>query len=280
LNPYSHFGGPLPEKLNSRAARSVSIIVPVLNEAALIRSFLRQLRAKASGAEIIVVDGGSTDDTIARCARLVDRVLSTSRGRARQMNAGAAVARGEVFWFLHADLLIPENALEVISSELSNDLLVGGCFRLRFPRREWVYRLSDSLGNTGVQMFGIALGDHGIFCRREAFLAAGGYRDLPLMEDAEIYRALRRLGRMRQLRPAILASPRRYEELGRWRTTIFYALILACYVAGSRVNTLTALYRRLIRGSNAAPTHSASVVRLGFAAWFSRSTTVPSDPRQ
>ncbi len=133
------------------------------------------------------------------------------------MNAGAEVARSDALWFLHADVLIPQNAIEQIGKALCEDEVVGGCFRLRFPRREWVYRLSDSLGNIGVEIFGFALGDHGIFCRREAFFAAGGFPDLTLMEDAEVYRALRRVGRMRQLRSSIVASPRRFEQLGRWR---------------------------------------------------------------
>ncbi len=238
----------MPEKLNRPSPPLVSIIVPVFNEAELISSFLRELRARAPGAEVIVVDGGSEDDTIAKSVGLPDRLLSSPRGRARQLNAGAAVARGDVFWFVHADILIPRNAIDEISNALRDDAVVGGCFRLRLPRREWVYRLSDSVGNVGVGIFGFALGDHGIFCRREAFFDVGGYPDIPLMEDAELYRALRRLGRMRQLRPMILASPRRYEQFGPWRTTGFYVLILALYVAGARIMILAAIYRRLIGG--------------------------------
>lgn len=272
----------MPEKLNTRAGRSVSIIVPVLDEAELIKGFLRHLRANAPDAEIIVVDGGSDDDTLGESAGLADRVLSTSRGRAHQMNAGAAAARHDVFWFLHADVLVPPNALDQISAALDEGAIVGGCFRLRFPRREWVYRLSDSLGNAGVEIFGFALGDHGIFCRREAFFAAGKYPEVPLMEDAELYRALRRHGRMRQLRPAILASPRRYEQLGPWRTTFFYGIILALYIAGSRMETLVAIYRRLtcLGRASARLLHSESLARFGFPGVCSRSTTTPSGPRQ
>ena len=172
----------------------VSIIVPVLNESVLIRAFLEHVRAVAPSAEIVVVDGGSDDGTPELSAGLADRVLKVSRGRARQMNAGARVARGEVFWFLHADSVIPPNALEEIAKILHEDSNVGGCFRLRLPGREWIYRVSDSLGNVGVQVFGFALGDHGIFCRRRAFLSAGKFPEVPLMEDAEFYRSLRRCG--------------------------------------------------------------------------------------
>ena len=229
----------------------LSIIVPVLNESALIRSFLRHLREKIPGAEVIVVDGGSDDGTPELCAGLADRVLPASRGRARQMNAGAAMARGEVFWFLHADSTIPGAASAEIARVLGESKNVGGCFRLRLPGREWIYRVSDSLGNIGVGIFGFALGDHGIFCRRTAFFRAGGFPDIQLMEDAEFYRALRRLGKMRQTASAIMGNQRRYEQLGPYRTTIYYVVILALYLTGARMATLTSVYRRLTRGRSA-----------------------------
>ena len=239
----------------------ISIIVPALNEAELIRAFLQHLRAVAPGAEIIVVDGGSDDGTAELCAGLADRVLKVSRGRARQMNAGAQVAHGEVFWFLHADSLVPSNALEEIARILREDSNAGGCFQLQLPGREWIYRVSDSLGNLGVQIFGFALGDHGIFCRRGAFWSAGGFPEIPLMEDAEFYRSLRRRGGMRQSRMAIVGNPRRYEQLGPYRTTLYYVVILGLYVFGARMSTLTSVYRRLTQG-NRAPSpgsHSASL---------------------
>ena len=257
---------------------SISIIVPVLNESALIRAFLGQLRAVAPGAEIVVVDGGSNDGTLELSAGLADRILKSSRGRARQMNAGARVARGNVFWFLHADSIIPPNALEEIEKILQEGSNVGGCFRIRLPGREWIYRVSDSVGNLGVEVFGFALGDHGIFCWRETFLKAGGFPDLPLMEDAEFYRSLRRYGKMRQSRTAIVGNQRRYEQLGRYRTTIYYAIILGLYFIGARMSTLIALYRRLTNGScGASPrSYSASLPGFGSANVFPRSTIVPS----
>jgi rSAM/selenodomain-associated transferase 2 len=260
----------------------VSIIVPALNEAELIRAFLRHLRAVAPGAEIVVVDGESDDGTAELSAGLADRVLKVSRGRARQMNAGANVARGEVFWFLHADSLIPANALEEIARILHDDSNAGGCFQLRLPGREWIYRVSDSLGNLGVQIFGFALGDHGIFCRRRAFLSAGGFPEIPLMEDAEFYRSLRRSGGMQQSRMAIVGNPRRYEQLGPYRTTLYYFVILGLYVFGARMSALTSVYQRLTRGKRAplADSHSASLPGLDSVGAFPRSTTAPSGSRQ
>jgi rSAM/selenodomain-associated transferase 2 len=260
----------------------VSIIVPVLNEAALIRGFLEQLRAVAPGAEVIVVDGGSDDGTPELSAALAGRVLKTLRGRARQMNAGARVAGGDVFWFLHADSVIPPNALEEIGKFLHNESNAGGCFRLRLPGRKWIYRVSDSFGNVGVEVFGFALGDHGIFCRRWAFLKAGGFPDIALMEDAEFYRSLRRCGRTCQLRQAIIGSPRRYEQLGPFRTTIYYAIILGLYLIGARMSALIAVYRRLNNESHGIlrRDHSASRPGFGSADVFPRSTTVPLGLRQ
>ena len=225
---------------------ALSIIVPVLNEATLISSFLRHLRAQTP-AEIIVVDGGSEDGTAELCEPQADRVICATGGRASQMNAGAAIARADVLWFLHADSELPSGAVESISRHLADPRQVGGCFRLRFPRCEWIYRVSDSLGNLGVDIFGFALGDHGIFCRRASFEKVGGFPSVPILEDAELYRRLRRVGKMEQLRDAIVSSPRRYEALGPYRTTAFYALILVLYVAGVRINTLHRLYQRLHR---------------------------------
>jgi rSAM/selenodomain-associated transferase 2 len=260
----------------------ISIIVPVLNESVLLGAFLQRLRAAAPDAEVIVVDGGSNDGTSGLSVSLADRVLRSARGRAKQMNAGAAVARGAVLWFLHADSVIPGNALEEITRVLRDDRNAGGCFRLRLPGRERIYRVSDSLGNIGVQVFGFALGDHGIFCRRRAFFDAGQFPDVPLMEDAELYRALSRSGRMRQLSAAITGNQRRYEELGLYRTTAYYILILGLYLAGARISTLMAAYRRLNRDGYAKvpQPYSTSLAGLDSITALSRSTTAPLGLRQ
>jgi rSAM/selenodomain-associated transferase 2 len=237
-------------------ARTVflSVIVPVLNEAPLIGEFLGKVRAVAGPeSEIIVVDGGSSDGTGPIAERLADHLITASRGRASQMNAGAQIARGEVLWFLHADLEMPPTSVHRIRSRLADPHVVGGCFRLRFPRSELIYRVSDSLGNLGVGVFGFALGDHGIFCRRAVFNRAGGYPDVPILEDAEIYRRLRREGTMRQLREEIVSDPRAYEVHGAYRTTAVYFSILALYVLGAPIDSLNQIYRRFRRRGSAPP---------------------------
>lgn len=222
-----------------------SIVVPVLNEAKWIDGFLRHLRFIAPEAETVVVDGGSRDGTKAIAEELADVVLSASKGRAAQMNAGAQVARGAVLWFLHVDLQAPPRALELIRDALSDPRVVGGCFRLRFSSHTWIYRISDSLGNFGVEVFGFALGDHGIFCRRTSYEQAGGYPLVPILEDAEIYRRLHRIGRMTQLPAEIVSSPRAYEACGPYRTTAVYFLILVLYVLRAPIPWLNQIYRRL-----------------------------------
>jgi rSAM/selenodomain-associated transferase 2 len=226
----------------------LSIIVPVLDEAALIAPFLAHLRVRAPGAEVIVVDGASRDGTRSIVEPLADVLITAPRGRASQMNAGAAIATGEVLWFLHADSILPRDAVRDVRRALNDPKIAGGCFRLRLPSRKMIYRVSDSLGNLGVQVFGFALGDHGIFCRRSAFENSGGYPDVPILEDAEIYRRLRREGRMRQLRAEIISSPRSYQQWGPYRTTAIYFCILALYVLGVPIRRLHPLYQHL-RGS-------------------------------
>ncbi|MEY2520042.1 MAG: hypothetical protein QOF24_1801 [Verrucomicrobiota bacterium] len=239
----------------------LSIVLPVLNEAPQIRNFLLHLRDVAPGAEIIVVDGGSHDGTAAIAEPLADMVILAPCGRASQMNAGAAVARSDVLWFLHADLQVPPNALREIEHALADQRAVGGCFRLRFPEKQRIYRVSDSVGNVAVEVFGFALGDHGIFCRREVFDQIGGYRDVPILEDAEIYRALRSRGRMVQLREEILCSPRAYLKYGPYWTTAIYFLILALYVAGVPISWLNGIYRRF-RGNAVGITHRPELVHV------------------
>jgi rSAM/selenodomain-associated transferase 2 len=221
----------------------VSIVVPVLDEAPIIRAFLEHLRAVAPAAEIIVVDGGSTDGTLALCHGLADQVMQTTRGRARQMNAGAQIAHGEVFWFVHADSRIAANSLAHIESTLRDAATVGGCFRLEIVPRRWIYRIRDALGDGCVDMFKIALGDRGFFCHRESFFAAGQYPDQPLLEDADFYCQLRRLGRVERLSAKIQTSARRYEALGPIRTSLFYLLVMTLYFLGARMSFLEKLVR-------------------------------------
>ena len=208
----------------------VSIIVPVLNEAAIIRGFLEHVHAAAPGAEIIVVDGGSGDDTLALARDLADDVIQGPCGRAQQMNAGALRAHGEILWFLHVDSRISMGSIAAMEDALSDTSVVGGCFRLEIVPSRAIYHVRDAIGNLCVDLFRIALGDRGLFCRKGIFFVVGGYPHQPLLEDAGFYRKLRKLGRVRQLPLKIQTSARRYEALGPICTSLFYLLIMTLYL--------------------------------------------------
>ena len=223
---------------------AVSIIVPVLNEAAIIGGFLEHLRASVGAVEIIVVDGGSKDGTCELCQGRADRVVQSTRGRARQMNAGAQVAGGEILWFVHADSRISAGSIEMIETTLSNRSIVGGCFRLEIVPPRWVYRVRDLIGNLCVDLFRVGLGDRGLFCRKEHFFEIGGYPDQKLLEDAEFYCKLRALGRVQLLSLKIQTNARRYEALGPIRTSFFYACIMTLYCAHVPIPVLEKMVAR------------------------------------
>jgi rSAM/selenodomain-associated transferase 2 len=220
-----------------------SLIVPVLNESRILRQFLRHLRKCALGCEIIVVDGKSDDASLEIAREFADRVMEAPRGRALQMNAGANLASGDVLWFVHADSRVATRSLSAIARALANPKVVGGCFRLHVESPRWTYRVRDAIGNLLVDLTGIALGDRGFFCRRDIFFRVRGYPEISLLEDAEFYRALKRHGRVVQLREVIGTSPRRYEALGPTVTMLFYAFIMLLYAARVPIRVLEGLVR-------------------------------------
>ena len=222
----------------------VSVIVPVFNEAPLIRQFLTHLRERAPGAEIIVANGGSTDGTADLAAGFCDRLVESQRSRATQMNAGAHVARGEILWFLHADAELPPQCLDEIARIMHDSNVVGGFFRIRLPKR-LVYRLTDSFAHYAGMLLRMRCGDHGIFCRRTAFFDIGGFPTVPLMEDVEFFRRLHRCGRVVHSEKRLVVSPRRYEAIGRARLTFAYGLIATLYIFGVSPSMLASIYERM-----------------------------------
>lgn len=210
-----------------------------------MRLFLSNLRERTAGAEIIVVDGGSTDGTDQLAQGLCDKVIrSAAPSRARQMNIGADAARGEIFWFLHADAEVPPDSLNEIARIMRNPEVCGGFFRIRLPPEPAVYRLTDGFAHYAGLALRMRCGDHGIFCRRTAFVEAGGFPDVPLMEDVEFFRRLRRCGRVVYSNKRIWASPRRYETVGPARLTFAYGSIAMLYLFGVSLSTLARIYRR------------------------------------
>jgi rSAM/selenodomain-associated transferase 2 len=230
-----------------RVGTQVSIIVPVFNEALLIRPFLQHLRERAPEAEIIVADGGSSDGTDRLAAGFCDQLVESDRGRGRQMNTGAHAARGEILWFVHVDAQLPLQCLDEIARIMDDPNVAGGYFRIRLPRG-LVYRLTDSFAHYAGILLRIRCGDHGIFCRRTAFLDIGGFPEVPLMEDVEFFRRLHRCGRVQYSEQRITVSPRRYEALGRTRLTLAYGLIATLYVFGIPLSILARIYKRMCSG--------------------------------
>jgi rSAM/selenodomain-associated transferase 2 len=229
----------------------VSIIIPVFNEAPLIRPFLSNLRERTRGAEIIVVDGASTDDTDQLAKGFCDQVIrSGDRSRAKQMNVGAEAADGDILWFLHADADVPVESLNEIGRIMRDPEVCGGFFRIRLPATLAVYRLTDGFAHYAGLLLRMRCGDHGMFCRRTAFVDAGGFPDVPLMEDVEFFRRLRRRGRIVHSKKRIGASPRRYETVGPARLTFAYGSIATLYLFGVSLSTLVRIYRRTCCGSH------------------------------
>jgi rSAM/selenodomain-associated transferase 2 len=228
----------------------LSIIIPVLNEAATIEGALRALHAVRNlgregdhDCELIVVDGGSEDDTVARSTPLADAVLQAPRGRATQMNAGATVARGDVLLFLHADTQLPDNAAALICEGLDQTLRVWGRFDVAIDGRPAMLKLVAMLMNLRSRMSGIATGDQAIFVRRSVFHALDGYPNQPLMEDIEISRRLKTLSRPLCLREKVRTSGRRWEQYGVWRTIFLMWRLRFQYWLGKRPEELARAYR-------------------------------------
>jgi rSAM/selenodomain-associated transferase 2 len=209
------------------------VVVPVLREAAHLAALLPHLRVTCPGAEVIVVDGGSDDGTPELVAATPGvRLVRAPRGRARQMNAGAAVARADALLFLHADTRLPEGAAEAVAGALRDPRVVGGRFDVRFDSPRAPFRTIAFMMSWRSRLSGIATGDQAIFVRRAVFADLGGYPDIPLMEDVELSRRLKRRGRLACLRLRVTTSARKWEREGVARTVLLMWALRLLHRAG------------------------------------------------
>lgn len=221
----------------------MSIVLPVLNEARHIESTLADLAPlRRRGVEVVVVDGGSHDDTVVLASALADVVVGAARGRARQMNAGASAARGKVLLFLHADTSLPPDADRLVQQALASGGLWGR-FDVRILGRHPMLRVVAALMNWRSRLTGIATGDQALFMRRETFECAGGFPDQPLMEDIEMSRRLGTLAAPVCLVQRVATSGRRWESRGVWRTIVLMWWLRWRYWRGESAQRLAEAYR-------------------------------------
>lgn len=222
---------------------ALSIVIPALNEAAVIEAALAALQPlRARGVEVVLADGGSQDGTPALAAPWVDAVVAAPRGRAVQMNAGAERARGRLLLFLHADTRLPP-----LADMLAQKAVAGGAhwgrFDVRIDGRPPMLRVVAALMNLRSRASGIATGDQAIFVTREAFERIGGFPLQPLMEDIELSRRLKRIGRPACLHARVCTSGRRWEERGVWRTIFLMWRLRWRYWRGEPAARLAEAYK-------------------------------------
>jgi rSAM/selenodomain-associated transferase 2 len=232
---------------------SLSIVLPVLNEAQGIAGVLRALAPmQARGVQVIVVDGGSTDDTVKRARQALQDsagaapwqvITQVPAGRANQMNAGARQARAPLLLFLHADTLLPPQADMLVTGVLRDGIPQWGRFDVRIQGQHPMLHVVAALMNLRSRLSGIATGDQALFMTRTAFDQVGGFPAQPLMEDIEISKRLLRLSSPACLRERVITSGRRWETRGLWRTVLLMWRLRFAYWRGVSPQLLAERYR-------------------------------------
>lgn len=223
-----------------------SIIIPVLNEAGRIGGTLAGIRAIAGGqdAEIIVVDGDPEGGTLRALTDDAVQKLLSGKGRGRQLNRGAEVASGEVLVFLHADTVLPSEALGRIEAVLGDGTVAGGAFDLQIDSPRRVFRLIEAVASLRSRLTRIPYGDQAIFLRRDRFLALGGFGELPIMEDVDFMRRLKSAGgRIEILKARVTTSARRWEAEGALCTTLRNWTLVTLFLIGVDAGRLARWYR-------------------------------------
>ncbi|HZX21205.1 MAG TPA: TIGR04283 family arsenosugar biosynthesis glycosyltransferase [Clostridia bacterium] len=229
--------------MNTESDRKVSIIIPVYNEASIINRLMDNLEQFKDYCEIIFVDGGSNDGTVEIIARKYRFVHSPKKGRSYQMNYGAALSKGNIYLFLHADSLLSDDALNQIYKVIGRGYKAG-CFRVKFDSRNILMKVCGFMSNLRVRLRNIAFGDQGIFITRDYFYRLGGFPELPLMEDYQLSMDIKADGGKIALAKAkITTSERRFIEKGRLRTMIRMQKLQRMYRKGENIESIASLYK-------------------------------------
>ena len=220
----------------------LSVVIPALNEAAQIVGAIES--ATAPGVEILVVDGGSEDETRERASAAGARVGASPPGRARQLEFGARESRGDILLFLHADTRLPEGFAEAVDVALADERVVGGAFRFRFDRRNAALGLVEWGARLRVAFLALPYGDQALFVRRAVLERIGGVPQVAIMEDLDLVRAMRRHGHLALLRLAVTTSARRYQQRGPLRTGLRNAIAAWAWWLGLDRDRIAAWYAR------------------------------------
>ncbi|MBI5589329.1 MAG: TIGR04283 family arsenosugar biosynthesis glycosyltransferase [Deltaproteobacteria bacterium] len=229
------------QKVRNRHSDRISVIIPALNESARIQAAIQSAR-KGHPLEVIVVDGGSRDETVHLASKAGAIVIHVPRGRAVQMNAGAGISRGRHLLFLHADTRLPDGYPAHICNILNDPAAAGGAFRFGIARPFPGRGLVEWMTNFRAHHLQMPYGDQAIFVRRRNFFEMGGYNPMPIMEDYDFIRRLRQKGRIVIADAAALTSGRRWLELGVLRTTLINQLVIAGYHCGVAPEKLAVFY--------------------------------------
>lgn len=223
-----------------------SIILPVLNETALINPMMDHLESLegSENCEFIVVDGTPDGGTIKAVTRQGVQCVKSPQGRASQMNTGAAMAMGEILIFLHADTRLPRQALELINQAMTRQALIGGAFDLHIDTKRLILKIIARMASLRSRLTRIPYGDQAIFVRRDYFHQMGGYPEIPLMEDVALMRRIKRAGgRIGFIPEPVITSARRWEQEGILYTTLRNWLLLSAYTLGMAPDKLAKYYK-------------------------------------
>ncbi|MBM4067072.1 MAG: glycosyltransferase [Planctomycetes bacterium] len=217
----------------------ISVIVPTLNEESHIEKTLLSVIKQEGDYEVCVVDGGSTDNTVA-IAKKYACVISSKRGRAIQMNAGAKLCKGDILLFLHADTFLPDNGFREIRKRMRDEAVAGGSFYIAFDTDNFILRCVSFITKFNFRLF--HFGDQGIFVRRDIFQSLRGYKEMPIMEDYDFYKRLGNMGKVILIRMPVVSSARRFIRKGVIRQLLINKFVVLAYWVGLDIQTIKRFY--------------------------------------